>query len=87
MLADYVSNVLVSFDCFASAVLGGEPDETISGRTGAAWLAGRALGKIFCAPIDVLMHVLGQYPTWRGHCVAAIDGDRRRAQRVIDDHV
>lgn len=79
----YVLNVLISLDCLASSILGGAPGETMSGRAGSALLEGKLRGKIFAPPIDVLMHLVGQYPKWRGHCVASIAGDRRRAEAVL----
>jgi hypothetical protein len=83
-MSEYVSNVLITFDCFVSALTGGKPGETLSGRAGSAWLEGKLRGEVFCPVIDVLMHIVGQFPTWRGHCVAAIEGDKRRAQVVLD---
>jgi hypothetical protein len=79
----YVFNLLIALDCLGSALTGGEPGETMSGRAGSAWLEGKLRGKIFCPAIDVLMHAIGQYPIWRGHCVAAIQGDKIRAQAVL----
>jgi hypothetical protein len=79
----YLANVLISLDQFASALLGGRPGETLSGRAGSAYNQGKLRGKIFCPIIDVIMHIAGEYPTWRGHCQAAIAGDIRRASAVI----
>ena len=79
----YVFNILIALDCLASAILAGQPGETISGRAGSALLEGKTRGKIFAPIIDVLMHIVGAYPTWRGHCVAAIAGDKLRAQAVL----
>ncbi len=87
MLADYFSNLLLALDLFVSAILAGTPGETMSGRAGSAWLEGKLRGKIFCPAIDVAMHLLGQYPTWRGHCVAALANDKRRAAAVLDQRV
>jgi hypothetical protein len=85
--SNYVSNVLVSFDCFVSTIFGGQPGETLSGRAGSAYLEGKLRGKIFCPMIDALMHLVGQFPTWRGHCMKAIDGDKQRATTVLDQRV
>ena len=79
----YVFNILIALDCLASAILAGQPGETMSGRAGSALLEGKTRGKIFAPIIDVLMHIVGAYPTWRGHCVAAIAGDKLRAQAVL----
>jgi hypothetical protein len=83
----YIFNVLISLDCLASAILVGQPGESLSGRAGSAYLEGKRTGKIFCPVIDVLMHIVGEYPTWRGHCVAAIKGDELRAQAVLAQRV
>lgn len=80
----YVFNLLMALDCLGSAILGGEPGESMSGRAGSAYLEGQLRGKIFCPIIDVLMHLVGQFPTWRGHCVKAIEGDKLRAQKVLE---
>ena len=84
MPANYIFNLLLALDCLGSAVLAGQPGETLSGRAGSALLEGKLRGKIFAPVIDVLMHVVGAYPTWRGHCVAAVANDRRRAQAVLN---
>jgi hypothetical protein len=86
-VSGYVFNVLITFDCFVSAVFGGQPGESLSGRAGSALLEGKVRGKILAPIIDVLMHLVGEFPTWRGHCVAAIDGDKARAKAVIVQRV
>lgn len=83
----YIFNLLIALDCLASAILGGKPGETMSGRAGSAWLEGKLRGKIFCPAIDVLMHLVRAYPRWRGHCVAAIQGDKLRAQAVLAQRI
>lgn len=77
-------NLLIALDVLASAVLAGQPGETMSGRAGSALLEGKRRGKILAPAIDVLMHIVGAYPTWRGHCVAAVAGDKLRAQAVVE---
>jgi hypothetical protein len=79
----YLFNLLIALDVLASAILAGQPGETLSGRAGSALLEGKTRGKIFAPAIDVLMHLVGAFPSWRGHCVAAIDGDKRRAAAVL----
>jgi len=83
----YFFNVLVTFDCFLSAVCGGQPGETLSGRAGSALLQGALRGKVFAPIIDTFAHLVGLYPTWRGHCIASIAGDKRRAQAVLNQRV
>ncbi len=82
-IAAYVKRVLIALDMLASAILLGKPDETISGRTGRAELAGKWWGLAFAPPIDVLMHLCGAYPHWRGHCLHAILGDTLRAEAAV----
>jgi hypothetical protein len=83
----YVFNLLIALDVLGSAILAGQPGETMSGRAGSALLEGKTRGKIFAPIIDVLMHIVGAYPSWRGHCVAAIAGDRLRAISVLTQRV
>ena len=84
-LKNYLFNVALGFDLLASAVLGGKPGETLSGRAGSAYEQGKLRGKIFCQVIDFIMWSIGAYPTRRGHCIAAIKGDVLRAKAVIVD--
>lgn len=83
MQTSYMFNLLIALDCLGSAILAGQPGETMSGRAGSALLEGKLRGKIFAPMIDALMHIVGQFPTWRGHCVAAIAGDKARAAAVM----
>jgi hypothetical protein len=83
----YIFNLLIALDILCSAILAGQPGETMSGRAGSALLEGKTRGKILAPAIDVLMHLVGQFPTWRGHCVAAIEGDKARAKAVIAQRV
>ena len=84
MRASYIFNILIALDVLVSAVLAGQPGETMSGRAGSALLEGKTRGKIFAPMIDVLMHLVGESPAWRGHCVAAVQSDKVRAQAVLD---
>lgn len=84
-MSGYLTNLLVALDVLVSAVLAGLAGETLSGRAGSALLEGKLRGKIFAPPIDALMHLVGEYPTWRGHCVAAVKGDKARALAVLEE--
>ncbi len=86
-LEGWIPNVLIGIDCTASAMCGGKPGETLSGRAGSAYLEHKLTGRIFCPIIDVVMHLVGEYPHWRGHCVAAIHGDELRAKAVLVQRV
>jgi hypothetical protein len=83
----YLFNILIALDVLGSAILAGQPGETMSGRAGSALLEGKLRGKILAPLIDALMHICRAYPTWRGHCVAAIAGDKLRAQAVLAQRV
>lgn len=74
----YGFNVLLSLDVLASAILGGIPGETLSGRAGTAQKEGKLRGRIFAPIINFIM----RNPN---HCVEAIDGDIRRAKAVVAD--
>lgn len=74
----YLFNVALGLDLFASAVLGGIPGETLSGRAGTAQREGKLRGRIFAPIIDFLM----RNPN---HCREAILGDERRARAVLAD--
>jgi len=80
-----LGNVLIGLDLFASTLTGGLPGTTLSGRTGSNYLKGNLRGKVFCPIIDVFMHLVRAYPTWHGHCVHAIQGDKDRAEAIIKD--
>lgn len=74
----YFFSVLLSLDMLASALTGGIPGETLSGRAGTAQREGRLRGRIFAPIINLIM--------WdRNHCAEAIDGDIRRAKAVVAD--
>lgn len=77
-LNTYVFNVLLALDELASALTGGIPGETLSGRAGTAQLEGRLRGRIFAPIIDFIM-------CNPNHCAQAIDGDIRRAKAVVAD--
>lgn len=85
-MPQYVKNVLLGLDMFWSTCTGGLPGTTLSGRAGSQYLQGKVGGRIFCPLIDIIMHLCGAYPTWRGHCIHAIAGDRARSQAVIKDN-
>lgn len=59
-------SILVAIDQFANAVLGGNPDETISSRAAKARLKGRRWGCILCGLLDRLD---------RDHCNRTVEWD------------
>jgi hypothetical protein len=75
---NYLLNLLLGLDYFASCLTGGKPGTTLSGRAGSAYLEGKYRGKIFCPVINFIM--------WnKQHCQNAVHGDVVRAQAVILD--
>lgn len=74
----YLFNVLVTFDCFMSAITGGLPGETLSGRAGSAFLQGSMHGYFWARVINFIM----RNPD---HCVNAIRNDELRARAVLKD--
>jgi hypothetical protein len=77
-MSSYLFNVSLALDVLASALTGGMPGETLSGRAGAAQAAGKLRGKIFAPLIDFIM----RDPK---HCQEAVLGDMKRAKAVIAD--
>lgn len=75
---NYLFNVALALDLLASALTGGMPGETLSGRAGTARRQGKLRGRIFAPIIDFL----ACNPL---HCAEAIAGDIRRARAVIAD--
>lgn len=68
----WILNVLIGFDQTANAMIGGNPDETLSSRAGKSAILGRRRGIIAEAAINLLFAVVaGQ----RNHCVASIEWD------------
>lgn len=82
----YCRGVLLGWDLLGSAYTGGRAGETLSGRTGSSFVAGKLKGKVFCPVIDVIMWLARTYPTPRGHCVASIKSDEARARAVLADY-
>lgn len=77
-MSKYLSNVALGLDLFVSALTGGMPGETLSGRAGTAQ-AQRKLRGLLLAPVINLL-------AWnRSHCAQAVLGDIARAKAVIAD--
>lgn len=74
----YLFNVLLALDVLGSAILGGMPGETLSGRAGSAQAEGKLRGRILAPIINFIMRD-------PHHCTEAIKGDELRAQAVIKD--
>ena len=74
----YLFNVALALDLLGSALTGGMPGETLSGRAGAAQAQGKLRGRILAPIIDFIM-------CKKDHCKDAIQGDMNRARAVITD--
>jgi hypothetical protein len=72
-MRNYLWRVLVAFDQFINAVLGGHDDETISARVGRAALRGAWWGILGARVLDWIQP---------RHVEAAIANDDRRAELV-----
>jgi hypothetical protein len=75
----YLFNVVFALDILGSALTGGMPGESLSGRAGTARRQGKLRGKIF---VPIINFIMGNNPN---HCDDAIAGDIRRAKAVIAD--
>lgn len=74
----YIFNVLLAFDLLGSALTGGMPGETLSGRAGTAQREGKLRGRIFAPIVNWIMRDAN-------HCQESIAGDIARAKAVIAD--
>lgn len=81
-LTQYFYNLLLAYDQFLNAVLLGDPDESISGRTGRALVSGRAkwwvpsLGRI----IDFIFLLLAREPN---HVKNSIEPEERPMEKEL----
>ena len=67
MLGKYIKNILIGVDQLANAVIGGDPDETISSRAGKEVRSGKGWGwKFLCL-------VLNKFD--KNHCQKSIEED------------
>lgn len=77
-MSKYLFNVLICLDLLGSALTGGIPGETLSGRAGSARQQGKLKGKILAPMIDLLF--------WNKlHCQTAMTTDVARAKAVLAD--
>lgn len=67
MIKTYFFNVLIAIDQFLNAILGGDPDETLSSRMGKAIREGRCK---LCYPICRVLHLFD-----KNHCKKEIEED------------
>jgi hypothetical protein len=74
----YLFNVLLALDLLGSALTGGTPGETLSGRAGTAQREGTLRGRLLAPIVNFIMRD-------PNHCQEAIQGDINRAKAVITD--
>lgn len=72
-LKQYVWNILIGLTQFLNTILGGNPDQPFSGRTGIAYLRGKRWGKIVKPIIDKLFNIIRGD---KNHCIDSIEWDR-----------
>lgn len=62
----YLLNILIAIDQLGNAILGGDPDETISSRAAKGALAGDTKWCLLCGLLNIID---------RGHCERVIERD------------
>ena len=65
-ITKYARNLIVAVNQLVNTVLGGDPDETISSRSGKARAAGKRWGCVLCRVLDFID---------KKHCADAISLD------------
>jgi hypothetical protein len=64
-MKQYIWNILIAFDQFWNAILGGNPHETISARADKAMIAGKLWGCLLCKLLSKIQ---------KDHCQKAVNG-------------
>lgn len=72
MIRRYLLNIAIALDQGCNALLGGNPDETISSRVGRAAMNDRAFAAEAEWLVDAMFRLLGDGP---GHCRRNIEWD------------
>lgn len=75
----YTLNFLMAIDQFASTILGGHPDDTISQRLGRAKLAGKA-GFLLCLAHDSVNLLAKILVNEKDHCINSLKGKSLAAE-------
>src|SRR5579864_2968264 len=70
----YVKNWWAVVDCFGNALMGGDPDETISSRTAKAREAGDEWACVFCRFLTWCQNTLFRKPG--DHCTGALNRNK-----------
>lgn len=74
-MKSYFWNVLISFDQFCNTLLGGDPDETISSRSGKYARRGRGW---FPCQLCRLLNLLD-----KDHCIRSIEDDEGITHKTL----
>lgn len=69
----YIIRVLIAFDMMVNTIFFGEPDETISARSGRAATDGKLWGKLMVRFLNIFQ---------KDHSALAEAGDQARAEKV-----
>ena len=81
-LSVFLYNLVLAADQFLNVLLLGDPDESLSGRTGRAVLSGRAKWFVFSLEkiIDSLAYILsGEID----HCINAVEPEERPLEKEL----
>ena len=83
-LKRYIRNVGVGLDQWVNAILGGDPDETISSRLGKCKETGNKFCTIVCKVLTRVWVFFGSKKSdEHGHCISVIEHDEGK-DRIID---
>jgi hypothetical protein len=81
-LKQYAYNLLLGLDQMVNVVLLGDPDESLSGRTGRAMMSGQA--KWFVSPLSRGLDILAILLTGeRDHCRNAVEPEERPKEKEL----
>jgi len=82
MMAQFLYNLVLGMDQFLNVIILGDPDESLSGRTGRAILSGRPkwFVKPFQKVIDGLAYVLAGEVD---HCINAVEPEERPFEKEL----
>lgn len=79
----YILNWWVTLDCLLNALLGGDPDETVSSRTAKAREAGDEWACVFCKFLTWCQNKVFNKPG--DHCSGALERNKGHRAVIPDD--
>lgn len=83
VIKKYFVNIAIALDQTLNAVLGGDPDETISSRLGKCKQKGNKFCIKVCAILTKIWKKFGSKQ--KGHCIEAIEADEGKDEIVKID--